>query len=65
MRRLTGVIAAVALLSACAQRPLTTQEKGAVTGAALGAGTGAIIGSGWRFLSTPTPKGRPADPPSC
>jgi len=45
MRRLTVVIAAVALLSACAQRPLTTQEKGAVTGAALGAGTGAIIGS--------------------
>jgi hypothetical protein len=44
MRRLTGVIAAVALLSACAQRPLTTQEKGALTGAALGAGTGAIIG---------------------
>ena len=44
MRRLTVVIATVALLSACAQRPLTTQEKGAVTGAALGAGTGAIIG---------------------
>jgi hypothetical protein len=44
MRRLTVVIATVALLTACAQRPLTTQEKGAVTGAALGAGTGAIIG---------------------
>ncbi len=45
MRKLTVVIAAVALLGACAQRPLTTQERGAVTGAALGAGTGAIIGS--------------------
>ena len=44
MRRLTVVIATAALLSACAQRPLTTQEKGAVTGAALGAGTGALIG---------------------
>ena len=45
MRRLTIVVAAFALLSACAQRPLTTQEQGAVTGAALGAGTGALIGS--------------------
>jgi osmotically inducible lipoprotein OsmB len=45
MRKFTIVIAAVALLSACAQRPLTTQEKGAVTGAAIGAGAGALIGS--------------------
>lgn len=45
MRKFITVIAAVTLLSACAQRPLTTQEKGAVTGAALGAGTGALIGS--------------------
>ncbi len=41
-----SLIAAVALLSACAsQRPLSTREQGALTGAALGAGTGALIGS--------------------
>lgn len=46
MRKFIAFIAAVTLLSACAsQRPLSTREQGAVTGAALGAGTGAIIGS--------------------
>lgn len=45
MRKLTSLIAAVALLSACANRPLTPQEQGALTGAALGAGAGALIGS--------------------
>ncbi|MFQ5848411.1 MAG: glycine zipper domain-containing protein [Candidatus Methylomirabilales bacterium] len=45
MRKLTTLIAAVALLGACAsQRPLSTREQGAVTGAVLGAGTGALIG---------------------
>ncbi len=45
MRKFIALTAAVTLLSACAsQRPLTTREQGAVTGAALGAGTGAIIG---------------------
>ena len=46
MRKYLGLIATVAVLvSACAQRPLSTREQGAVTGAALGAGTGALIGS--------------------
>lgn len=45
MRSFISLIAALALLSACAQRPLSTREQGAVTGAALGAGTGALIGS--------------------
>ena len=45
MRKFITLLAAVALLNACAQRPLSTREQGAVTGAALGAGTGAIIGS--------------------
>ena len=45
MRSFISLIAALALISACAQRPLSTREQGAVTGAALGAGTGALIGS--------------------
>lgn len=45
MRNLTSLIFAVAFLSACANRPLTPQEQGALTGAALGAGAGALIGS--------------------
>ncbi len=46
MRKFTTLIAVVALLSACAsQRPLSTREQGALTGAALGAGTGALIGN--------------------
>ncbi|MFQ5804445.1 MAG: glycine zipper domain-containing protein [Candidatus Methylomirabilales bacterium] len=45
MRNFISLIAVLALLSACAQRPLSTREQGAVTGTALGAGTGAIIGS--------------------
>ncbi len=46
MRGFITLFSAVALLSACAsQQPLSTREKGALTGAALGAGTGAIIGS--------------------
>lgn len=45
MRSLISLIAIVVLLGACAHRPLSTREEGAVTGAALGAGTGALIGS--------------------
>lgn len=45
MRRWLIFIALTALLSACAQRPLSMREQGALTGAALGAGTGALIGS--------------------
>ncbi|MEE9523017.1 MAG: glycine zipper domain-containing protein [candidate division NC10 bacterium] len=45
MRKLTTLIVALALLSACAsQRPLTPREQGALAGVALGAGTGALIG---------------------
>lgn len=46
MRKLTTLIAVLALLGACAgQRPLSPREQGALTGAALGAGTGALIGN--------------------
>lgn len=46
MRRLTTLIIVLVLVSACAsQRPLSTREQGALTGAALGAGAGALIGS--------------------
>ncbi len=45
MRSFISLIAVVVLLGACAHRPLSTREQGAVTGAALGAGTGALIGS--------------------
>lgn len=45
MRRWLNLIALAVLLSACAQRPLSPREQGALTGAALGAGTGALIGS--------------------
>jgi outer membrane protein OmpA-like peptidoglycan-associated protein len=41
--RTVGWGIAVGLLAGCAQ-PLTTREKGALTGAGLGAATGAIIG---------------------
>lgn len=41
---LLAFIALIVLLSACAQRPLSTREQGALTGAGLGAATGAIIG---------------------
>lgn len=44
MRSLLSFIALIVLLSACAQRPLSTREQGALTGAGLGAATGAIIG---------------------
>ncbi len=44
MRSFISLIAVVALLSACAHRPLSTREQGALTGAGLGAATGAIIG---------------------
>lgn len=45
MRNFLSVIALVAMLSACAQRPLSTREQGALAGAGLGAGAGALIGS--------------------
>lgn len=45
MRSFLSVIALVAMLSACAQRPLSTREQGALAGAGLGAGAGALIGS--------------------
>ncbi|MFQ5657548.1 MAG: glycine zipper domain-containing protein [Candidatus Methylomirabilales bacterium] len=44
MRSFISLIAAITLLSACAQRPLSTREQGALTGAGLGAATGALIG---------------------
>ncbi|MFQ5989227.1 MAG: hypothetical protein ACE5K9_04860 [Candidatus Methylomirabilales bacterium] len=46
MRKSISVIAAIALLSACANRPLTSQEQGALTGAALGAAAGSLIAAG-------------------
>ena len=44
MRKIISLIAIVVLIGACAQRPLSTREQGALTGAGLGAATGAIIG---------------------
>lgn len=44
MKRLIGTFSLVVLLGGCAA-PLTTREKGALTGGALGAGAGAIIGN--------------------
>ena len=46
MRKLMSLIAAVALVSACANRPPTSQEQGALTGAALGAIAGSLIAAG-------------------
>ena len=46
MRKLLSLVAALALLSACANRPLTSQEQGALTGAALGAAAGSLIAAG-------------------
>lgn len=45
MRAMSGLTAALFLVTACAGGPATTREKGALTGAVIGAGTGAIIGS--------------------
>jgi hypothetical protein len=45
MRTMSGLTAALLLVTACAGGPATTREKGALTGAVIGAGTGAIIGS--------------------
>ena len=45
MRTISGLTAALLLVTACAGGPATTREKGALTGAVIGAGTGAIIGS--------------------
>jgi len=46
MQKLTTLIVGLAMLTACAsQRPLSTSEQAALTGAALGAGTGALIGN--------------------
>jgi len=45
VKKLLGTFGVIAiLLSGCAA-PLTTREKGVLTGGALGAGAGAIIGS--------------------
>jgi outer membrane protein OmpA-like peptidoglycan-associated protein len=43
-RRVVLLVALVGVLAGCAQ-PLSTREKGVLTGGALGAATGAIIGS--------------------
>lgn len=44
MKNLLGTASLIIVLSGCAA-PLTTREKGALTGGALGAGAGALIGS--------------------
>ena len=44
MKRLMSLISLATLLGGCAA-PLTTREKGVLTGGALGAGAGAIIGN--------------------
>jgi uncharacterized protein YcfJ len=44
MKKLIGIVSLAALLGGCAA-PLTTREKGALAGGALGAGAGAIIGN--------------------
>jgi len=44
MKRLVSLISLAVLLGGCAA-PLTTREKGVLTGGALGAGAGAIIGN--------------------
>jgi uncharacterized protein YcfJ len=44
MKNLLGTVSLLVILSGCAA-PLTTREKGALTGGALGAGAGALIGS--------------------
>ncbi len=44
MKRLIGMVSLMVLLGGCAA-PLTTREKGTLTGGALGAGAGALIGS--------------------
>jgi len=45
MRRLQIIATILVLPLAACSTPMTTREKGAVTGVAIGAGTGAIIGS--------------------
>lgn len=45
MRTMSGLIAGLLLVTACAGGPATTRERGTLTGAVIGAGTGAIIGS--------------------
>jgi osmotically inducible lipoprotein OsmB len=44
MKRIVGIMSLVVLLGGCAA-PMTTREKGVLTGGALGAGAGALIGS--------------------
>lgn len=44
---MAGVLAgALLIMAAGCSQPLTTREKGALAGGALGAGTGALIGGG-------------------
>jgi hypothetical protein len=45
MKTAGALTAGLLVVSACAGGPVTTREKGVLTGAAIGAGTGAIIGS--------------------
>ncbi len=44
MKRIAITLAAATLVAGCSS-PMTTREKGALAGGAIGAGTGAIIGS--------------------
>lgn len=45
LRSTLAVLAAAALLAACANRPMSERERGTAQGAAIGAVAGAIIGS--------------------
>lgn len=44
MKRIAVILVSVSLVAGCSA-PLTTREKGALAGGAIGAGTGAIIGN--------------------
>jgi|GEM_PF-1539631 len=45
MKRIAVTLVAAAVVAAGCSAPLTTREKGALAGGAIGAGTGAIVGS--------------------
>ncbi len=44
VKQIVGIVSLVAVLGGCAA-PMTTREKGVLTGGALGAGAGALIGN--------------------